>query len=49
LPESFDPHHSSSLGMQLVTTLNEQLDGRLEMVRGGGTSFQIEFAAEERA
>jgi PAS domain S-box-containing protein len=42
----FDPDTSSSLGMQLVSTLVEQLDGRLEIVRNCGTTFRIEFPAE---
>jgi two-component sensor histidine kinase len=42
----FDPDTSGSLGMQLVATLVEQLDGRLEIVANHGTTFRIEFPAE---
>jgi PAS domain S-box-containing protein len=33
----------ASLGMHLVSTLVEQLDGRLEVTRHDGTTFRIEF------
>jgi two-component sensor histidine kinase len=49
MPAGFDPCKSRSLGMQLVTTLNEQLEGRMEILRGAGTKFQIEFALEGQA
>jgi PAS domain S-box-containing protein len=39
----FDPARSSSLGMQLVVTLAEQLDGRLEIDRPPGAAFRITF------
>jgi len=39
----FDAAKSDSLGMQLVQTLVEQLDGRLEVLHEAGTTFQIRF------
>jgi two-component sensor histidine kinase len=39
----FDPARSSSLGMQLVVTLAEQLDGRLEIDAPPGAAFRITF------
>ncbi len=43
-PTGLDPHNTESLGLQLVTTLVEQLDGSLEVTNGSGTEFQITFA-----
>jgi len=42
----FNPATSNSLGMQLVQTLVEQLDGRLEILRESGTTFRIGFPAD---
>jgi PAS domain S-box-containing protein len=46
LPASFDLQTSTTLGMQLVTTLVKQLDGRLEIDRTGGAKFSFTFSAE---
>ena len=43
IPESFDLENPNSLGMQLVTTLVDQLDGELELKRNNGTEFTIRF------
>jgi PAS domain S-box-containing protein len=45
LPEGFDVTKCESLGLQLVCTLAEQLDAKLDVVGGRGGSFQITFAA----
>lgn len=45
----FDPATSDSLGMQLVTTLVEQLDGQLEIFHEAGTTFRIRFPSEVSA
>lgn len=45
VPESFDLENPGSLGMQLVTTLVDQLEGELELNRGNGTEFTIRFTA----
>ena len=42
-PEDLDLYGTDSLGMQLVTTLVDQLDGTIELDRRGGTTFRIEF------
>ncbi len=42
-PEDLDFASTESLGMQLVITLVEQLDGNIELVRGHGTEFRITF------
>jgi two-component sensor histidine kinase len=43
LPESLDVTQSESLGLQLVTMLVEQLQGKLSIVNKKGTSFEIVF------
>jgi len=42
-PEELDIKNTESLGMQLVTTLVEQIDGTIELNRKGGTGFIIKF------
>jgi PAS domain S-box-containing protein len=42
-PDGFDFRQSNSLGLQLVHTLIDQLDGTLEMQRNGGTTFAATF------
>ncbi|MGD0235319.1 MAG: histidine kinase dimerization/phosphoacceptor domain -containing protein [Syntrophorhabdales bacterium] len=43
LPESVDFRNTDSLGLQLVCTLTDQLDGAIELNRIGGTEFKITF------
>ncbi|MGH8057927.1 MAG: sensor histidine kinase [Candidatus Entotheonellia bacterium] len=43
LPEDVDIHHTDTLGLQLVSTLIHQLDGRIEIDRHRGTTFTIAF------
>ena len=44
--EGVDFRQTASLGMQLVTTLTDQVSGTIELVSsGGGTEFQIRFPA----
>jgi two-component system, sensor histidine kinase PdtaS len=45
LPPSIHPRDTSSLGLQLVGTLAEQLDADLHIERDHGTSFRLEFDA----
>jgi PAS domain S-box-containing protein len=42
-PADIDFTDTQSLGMQLVVTLVEQLDGTIELHRGKGTEFRITF------
>ena len=42
-PEGLDFRHTESLGMQLVNTLTNQLDGTVELRSNGGTEFRIAF------
>jgi len=43
IPGSINIHETESLGMMLVTTLTEQLEGSLELDRSHGTKFTILF------
>jgi two-component sensor histidine kinase len=43
LPEDFDVEKSDSLGMQLITSLSQQLGAEVEIKRGMGTCFRIIF------
>jgi len=44
IPENLDIENLDSLGLQLVTTLVDQLDGNLELKRDNGTEFIIKFS-----
>lgn len=45
MPEEIDFRNTETLGLQLVTTLSEnQLGGRIELKREGGTEFRIRFS-----
>jgi len=43
IPERIDFRHTSSLGLQLVNILVDQIEGSIELVRGAGTEFRIKF------
>jgi PAS domain S-box-containing protein len=45
LPAGLDFRHVESLGLQLVITLVEQLDGAIALDRSSGTAFRIVFPA----
>lgn len=42
-PKDVDFRNTNSLGMQIITTLAEQLDGTIHMSNGVGTRFDISF------
>ncbi|MBI3601243.1 MAG: ATP-binding protein [Nitrospinae bacterium] len=42
-PEGVDFRNTESLGLQLVNTLTEQLNGKIEIERKNGTEFRITF------
>ena len=42
-PKGVNFRETESLGMQLITTLTEQLDGDIELINGTGTKFEITF------
>jgi PAS domain S-box-containing protein len=43
LPRSIDARDNGSLGLELVRTLAEQLDGDLQIEERSGTAFRLEF------
>ncbi|MBL8910121.1 MAG: PAS domain S-box protein [Archangium sp.] len=47
LPPHFDLERTSTLGLQLVRTLAEQLGAKMTVRGVGGASFELEFAVEE--
>jgi PAS domain S-box-containing protein len=48
IPENIDIEDLKSLGLQLVTTLVDQLDGELELKSNNGTEFSMRFAIIDR-
>ncbi|MGB9941418.1 sensor histidine kinase, partial [Methanosarcina sp.] len=42
-PEKLDFRNTTSLGLQLVTTLVDQIEGEIELDRSRGTGFKIRF------
>ncbi len=42
-PENVDFRHTQTLGLQLVTDLVKQLNGKIKLEKGKGTTFKIEF------
>ncbi len=48
IPEKLNIENTDSLGLQLVTSLVDQLDGKLELKRDNGTEFTIRFTVTEK-
>ncbi len=48
IPDDLDIEDLDSLGIQLVTSLVDQLDGELELKRNSGTEFSIRFTVIEK-
>jgi two-component sensor histidine kinase len=48
IPEYLEIKDLDSLGLQLVSTLIDQLEGELELKRDNGTEFIIRFAVQEK-
>src|SRR5262249_2481347 len=44
LPGGIDLREPQSLGLQLVSTVRNQLEGQMEMRRNDGTTFQLTFS-----
>ncbi|NLE30386.1 MAG: PAS domain-containing protein [Phycisphaerae bacterium] len=42
-PDDIDFYHTETLGLQLVNTLTDQLEGTIELIRGRGTQFVLTF------
>ncbi len=47
IPENLDFENLDSLGLQLIFSLVEQLDGEIEFKRNNGTEFTIKFTVAE--
>ena len=47
IPEDIELESLESLGLQLVNTLVDQLDGEIDIKRGQGTEFKIRFKITE--
>ena len=43
LPKKINIYNTSTLGLQLVNNLVNQIDGQIELDRNNGTSFKITF------
>jgi two-component sensor histidine kinase len=43
MPDKYELKDSLSLGLSLVYTLAEQLEGKVDIVRHGGTTFRVTF------
>ncbi len=48
IPKSIDFENPKSLGMHLVTTLVDQLDGELKLKQDNKTEFTIRFIVTEK-
>ncbi|MGA9189063.1 MAG: histidine kinase dimerization/phosphoacceptor domain -containing protein [Methanosarcina sp.] len=48
IPEDLNIEDLESLGLQLVTSLVDQLDGELELKRNNGTEFTMKFIVTEK-
>jgi two-component sensor histidine kinase len=48
IPQEIDTENPDCLGLQLVATLVDQLDGELELKRDNGTEFIIRFSVIEK-
>ncbi len=46
-PKGLDPARTTSLGMQLVHTLSNQLDGKVVVEQNGGTTVRVTFRTED--
>ena len=45
MPPDLDFRNTASLGLQLVVTLTDQLNGEIQLIKEGGTQFKISFKA----
>jgi two-component sensor histidine kinase len=42
-PKGFNFEEAESLGMQVILSLTEQLNGEIELLDGAGTTFRLTF------
>jgi two-component sensor histidine kinase len=43
IPEDMDLENTETLGLLLINSLTSQIDGEVELLREGGTSFRIKI------
>ena len=43
IPEGIEFGHTDTLGLQIISLLTQQLDGRIDIRRDGGTTFTLSF------
>ncbi|MBD3646081.1 MAG: PAS domain S-box protein, partial [Pseudomonadales bacterium] len=48
LPEDFSLSNTSSMGMEIVSILTQQIDGRLCFANDGGAAFEISFPGKQK-
>ena len=48
LPEGLDFRNTESLGLQIVNTLTEQIEGVIELDNAGGATFTLRFENSNR-
>jgi two-component sensor histidine kinase len=46
-PDNIDFEHTDSMGLKIVTTLTNQIDGKIDLNRTHGTTFTINFTEHE--
>ncbi|MCX6559398.1 MAG: response regulator [Candidatus Aminicenantes bacterium] len=46
VPPEFDLKKAESMGMVIVNSLTDQISGRFELIRDGGTEFRLTFRAQ---
>jgi two-component sensor histidine kinase len=46
-PKNFNPEKMPTLGMQLITTLTEQIEGKLEVMKIKGAGLSVSFITED--
>lgn len=47
IPEEIDYKNTDSLGLRIVNSLTDQIKGKIELDRAGGTTFKIKFKEPE--
>lgn len=47
IPPELDIHQVNSLGMELVLTLSEQIKAKIQLDRGNGTTFTVNFSERQ--
>ena len=48
LPSDFEIMNNSSMGMEIVSILTQQLDGKIRVLEGDGAGFEIVIPKREK-